>query len=281
MERLNIKLCKYLLGVHKKSTNNAVRGELGRYPILINVLTHATNYYKRISSADSDSLLVLSCTDNETCSYEKSWISIIRRLCTMFNLDNMKTDMSQLYKDKWENLMRAFSTDKDSKLRSYVKFKKNFCIENYILQFPLNLRKNLTKLRISAHNLAIETGRFTKPKKTPIEKRICFNCNIIEDEFHFIFGCEMYETERSNLLKYLQNISTLNFNPSEEAYITIMSCLNGDVEVGRAVCNYVNTSLTVRTQALSEKKEKDIHLRPLITITKSGRHSVRPDRLDL
>ena len=30
IEKLNIKLCKYILGVPKSSTNDAVRGELGR-----------------------------------------------------------------------------------------------------------------------------------------------------------------------------------------------------------------------------------------------------------
>ena len=39
-EKLNVKLCKYLLGTGKYSVNDAVRGELGSYPILIkNIVT--------------------------------------------------------------------------------------------------------------------------------------------------------------------------------------------------------------------------------------------------
>ena len=34
-ETLNVKLCKYILGVGKRSTNLAVKGELGRFPLLI------------------------------------------------------------------------------------------------------------------------------------------------------------------------------------------------------------------------------------------------------
>ena len=30
----SLKVCKVILGVHKKATNNAVRGELGSFPIL-------------------------------------------------------------------------------------------------------------------------------------------------------------------------------------------------------------------------------------------------------
>ena len=37
-EILNIKLCKYILGVNKHATNDAVRGELGQYPVLISII---------------------------------------------------------------------------------------------------------------------------------------------------------------------------------------------------------------------------------------------------
>ena len=35
MEVVHIKFCRYLLGVHRKSCNAVVRGELGNYPLLI------------------------------------------------------------------------------------------------------------------------------------------------------------------------------------------------------------------------------------------------------
>ena len=34
-EKLNIKFCKYILGVNKKTTKLAVLGELGKFPIYI------------------------------------------------------------------------------------------------------------------------------------------------------------------------------------------------------------------------------------------------------
>ena len=43
-----------------------------------------------------------------------------------------------------------------------------------------------TKLRLSNHKLAIETGRYSRPFKKPAE-RICPICNIeMEDEYHFL-----------------------------------------------------------------------------------------------
>ena len=193
---------------------------------------------------------------------------------------SMKTKMLQLYQERWAMLFETFSNDPDSKLRSYAKFKKSFTMENYVLQFPLHFRRNLTKLRISAHGLAIETGRFTKPKK-PIDKRICFHCKQLEDEYHFILKCKLYTSERKNFAEGLKNFCSLNVSPSIECFHVIMSCLNGDAEVGKSVCEFINACCTKRSIALSEKIENDIYLRPPLTITHSGRHCIRPSKLDL
>ena len=48
IEKLNVKLCKYLLGVHRKSTNDAVRAELGRFPLLIKVLHYSHRFLQRV-----------------------------------------------------------------------------------------------------------------------------------------------------------------------------------------------------------------------------------------
>ena len=148
------------------------------------------------------------------------------------------------------------------------------------MQFPLHKRRNLTKLRISAHQLAIETGRYAQPK-TPIDKRICFHCGLLEDEFHFIFQCSLYDEERHILEKSLLNFSELSLVPSDSLFCTLMSCMQGDLEVGETVCNYINTCFEKRTSCLNEKREKEIYLRPQSTITSKGRLSKRPIILDL
>ena len=283
IERLNIKLCRYLLGVHKKSSNHAVRGELGRYPLLITLLHHSFRFYKRLFLSNKfQSLVTISCSDTEVYSYEKSWISVMNKLYKMFNQStSVRTIMLDLYKKEWNNLMLNLSSDPDSKLRTYAKFKNSFNIENYILQFPLHLRRNLTKLRISAHNLAIETGRYTKPIKTPVEKRTCFHCGGVENELHFISICQLFEEERSLFVKSLNEISTIDFVPTNECLSLILSYLNGDIEVCFLVCNYINSCFDKRTLALNEKREREIFIRPKLTITHSGRHSRRPEKMDL
>ena len=57
-------------------------------------------------------------------------------------------------------------------------------------------RKSLAKIRLSAHNLHIQTGRYKRYEKTPIEERLCSYClssNI--DEICFNELSQIYEAE--------------------------------------------------------------------------------------
>ena len=63
----------------------------------------------------------------------------------------------------------------------------------------------LTRLRIAAHRLLIETGRWVKPKPIALEDRKCITCNLIEDEFHSILVCPMYTSFRHYIPKYYTN----------------------------------------------------------------------------
>ena len=61
-----------------------------------------------------------------------------------------------------------------------------------------------------------------------------------------------------------------------------MSGLNGDLEVGRAVCSFVNKCFNLRSELLSyKKKETDVLKRSKSCVTRSGRKSKRPTILDL
>jgi hypothetical protein len=58
-EKLNIRFCKYLLGVNKKSTNIVVLSELGRYPIYLKLITQVPSYWHMLENEPSN--LLKSC----------------------------------------------------------------------------------------------------------------------------------------------------------------------------------------------------------------------------
>ena len=224
------------------------------------------------------SIVRLTCLDTNARNINECWTSAIYKIQHTFPGLALKLNMQTNYKNSWEKFIHDGA--ENGKLRTYSKFKTLFKLENYILQFPLSQRRNLTKLRISAHHLAIETGRYAQPK-IPIDKRICFHCGKIEDELHFIFHCTLYDEERNVLAKSLSDFTNISLVQSDQTFCTLMSCMEGDLEVGEVLCNYINSCFEKRALILSEIKEKEIYLRPKSTITSSGRLSKRPIILDL
>ena len=57
LKKRHINFCKFILQVNNKTTNVALYGELGRYPLYINILKQACKYLNHIQCAPEDSLL--------------------------------------------------------------------------------------------------------------------------------------------------------------------------------------------------------------------------------
>ena len=56
-ENLNIKVCKFLLGLNKKSTNIAVLSELGRLPMFCLIIIAVFSFWHRLEKMPETSLL--------------------------------------------------------------------------------------------------------------------------------------------------------------------------------------------------------------------------------
>ena len=62
-------------------------------------------------------------------------------------------------------------------------------------------RKALSRFIMSSHCLCVETGRWRRPDPIPYERRYCASCrNKIEDEYHMLFECELYDELRNTLV---------------------------------------------------------------------------------
>ena len=56
----------------------------------------------------------------------------------------------------------------------------------------------MSQLKTSSHTLAIEYGRYIRPK-TKIEDHNRSICHVLEDERHFVMDCTINQPERENL----------------------------------------------------------------------------------
>jgi hypothetical protein len=243
---LHVKICKLILGVvNNKATNNAARGELGSYPILITMLGSIKYWWKLNDKCMNGckSLVIDALLENrKLCNTGLfSWSSGLKKTFDLihrvdiwerpniitpnsFN-ETIVSNLKSTYSTLWLNNITNFQT----KLRSYCCFKKSFNSENYVVMFHRSLRAPFSKLRISAHSLMIEKGRHYTPKIEP-QDRLCKLCNLnaVEDEFHFMMICPFYSDLRSKLLTDINEISDVDNLSDNEIFLFLMGATDYD-----------------------------------------------------
>ena len=149
--------------------------------------------------------LLCSLCLNYLC--ENQWLLIIcQRL-----LDQTKQELNLLL-------------DASSKCILYKYIVSNIDLQFYLQKhIPAMFRKCIAKIRLLSHNIFIETGRYTGIDR----KCILCNLNVLEDEFHFVLQCTMYNDLRKKyIMKYFWS------RPSTFKLVQLLS-----VENGKELCN--------------------------------------------
>ena len=134
-------------------------------------------------------------------------------------------------------------------LRTYIKYKSSFVIEPYLYMLKNHkYRVAVAQLRISSHTLAIERGRYARPK-VQICDRTCNVCGILEDEAHFLIRCSLYKRERevlfSNVLKIHPGFSDMS---DENKFVFLLE--NTDQQVLTWVGKFIYKSFKTRAEEL-------------------------------
>ena len=177
-----------------------------------------------------------------------------------FYVDEPACNFPFVYKRLFQQLIDNFNgksfediKDDSSKLRTYALFKTETGMEDY-LQWIKNfrIRSQVTKLRLSNHHLAIETGRHKLPK-VPREERFCVFCpNHVEDEYHFLFKCSALDQLRRRLLDPVTSkISGFQYFPKDIKLKTIFS------DFDFATAKYIADGMELRTFLASKPRKVD------------------------
>ena len=215
-EKVNQKCCRLILGVHKKASRLAVLGELGRHPLLIKSISHCLNYkLNLVKNKDTKSILgnVMVEMGAMADQSQDCWLTRVQKMEKMLNAPTLpgpsrssgkilRADLEQKFEHFWKIKLTEEKIGPDNinhnKLRTYSTFKKNFSLEPYLgLVQNRSQRMHITRLRISAHNLNIERGRY---KGLAIVHRVCKYCQNemnIDDELHFLNKCKTFLTSRN------------------------------------------------------------------------------------
>ena len=256
-EKLHVKFCKLILGVHKKAPNFGVMSELGRFPLHFNLTKTMLQYWFRLENLESSfPILKDAYIVSKQLFAQKipSWYGAIQYILDTFpsmkalalsskNQNQFKYKIKKclrsIYLDSWRSTLLS---NLDGKLRTYTKFKSNFQRECYLsILTNVTQRKNFTRFRISCHQLKIETGRYTG---IPCNLRICPHCNNeeIQDEIHFLFKCPTYHEERSYLYGIVENVCpSFKYLTDVEKLIWVMNAEDKTVLV--AVSKFIINNL--------------------------------------
>ena len=104
---------------------------------------------------------------------------------------NVENTLASTFFQKFQETLLS-----NKKLAVYKEIKNNYLLETYLSEIKdLNKRAAVTKLRLSAHNLPVEIGRYSN---TPKQNRLCTLCNLgeIGDEFHYCMMCPHHEFQK-------------------------------------------------------------------------------------
>ena len=125
----------------------------------------------------------------------------------------------------------------------YDKIKQTFGKELYLdhVANPAS-RYATTKIRISAHDLEIETGRY---KNIPRDKRTCKWCkltlgtdvieadqqlNFVENENHVLFTCDLYSDLRQKLIRVLKSTPISNYPNTNTVQSTLENVNQSNIQ---------------------------------------------------
>lgn len=234
IERIHRKFCKRILNVKLSTNNYALYMELGRYPLIIGRQLRIIKYWFKIANNTNSNCILKSVyrqmlysTENE--QNNNVWTSKVKNLLQRNGFAEVwqypnSVDVKLFLPILKQRLIDSFITQSregirnSSSLSLYKELTITFEIAPYLkLLCNAKYRHTLAKIRLSSHALAIETGRH---RGIPRENRKCTLCNTndIEDEYHFIIVCPLFNNLRN---VYLPNYYTRS--PSMFKFIQLLN----------------------------------------------------------
>ena len=236
IERTHLQFCKNLLGVKQSTQNNFVYGDLGRMSYQSCRYLKIVKYWLKVITKPENKLVNILYTqmksDFEADDSTINWAVLVRKLLCELGFyevwlqqgvgdvnsflsifkQRISDHFRQLWHDELHNSSRALF------YRSVSQFRFQDYLEIVTVK---KFRTALAKLRLSSHRLEVETGRWARPNAIPFSERVCYVCNKLEDEFHFVLECPIYFDirklyinsyyfKRPNMFKMVELFNTTN-----------------------------------------------------------------------
>ena len=177
IEAVHIKYCKYILRVSSSTSNAAVMGELGRYPLYIHYFCRCVKFWFNIIHNNASEPRLRTSMYNNLKRLDDNgrhtWATEIRYLLYRYGFGHVWLNQGvediplflELFKQRLlDTSLQNWHSDvmDNRKLETYSTYKIDFCLETYLtIDMYHKHRIEYTRFRCSSHNLAIEKLRPT------------------------------------------------------------------------------------------------------------------------
>ena len=225
LERVHLKFCKLLLRVKSSTPSCMIYGELGKYPVELDIKLRMVSYWARLltykESKLSSVLYKLLLHFSNGSNLNSPWLKYIENIFNECGLSYIwrdqyflnvtwlkllvKTCLQDQFKQTWySNIQNRCKT------LNYRLFKDNFCFEKYFDILDNRDIFTFCRFRTTNHKLPIEYGRWGNIQRNARICPIC-NSNDIGDEFHYILQCKSLSAQREVCIdkKYLRKFKDI------------------------------------------------------------------------
>ena len=246
IERVQTQFIKRLIGCRIQTSNMMARGEVGRRPLLLDIVKRVigyTNNIKKRTDSTVNTAFVFECNNETTPNFSNFLLKFDIDIPRIF--EKNKSDVRQVCQDAYDRFWWE-QINNSSKASTYVTFKTTIFYEKYFDLIESGGKKtSLTRFRLSNHNLMIEKGRHFKPA-IKREERLCPLCKIeVEDEEHFLLSCLLYSPQRKILERACrENCNTYDSLDKKQKLIFIMS--NENQVILETLSTFIHHSLLLR-----------------------------------
>ena len=189
IDKLHCVFIKQILDVYSKASNWAMLSETNRSSLIPRIMTRMISDWKHLQ--DSPSPVIQETVKLSKALHEKNHnsetITIIAEVLGetddfLASTAQRRSALRRILENQWYSIRVKYSQDK---LRLYTILKERPGFETYLSLNNPKLLQAITDLRISAHNLHIETGRYDR--KIQMERICTLCCEGIGNETHYIF----------------------------------------------------------------------------------------------
>ena len=237
IERIHRKICKRLLNVKLSTNSMSLYAEVGQFPLYIGRYLRIIKYFLKLHQKKQGNCILTTVINMQRLEIETqnntvNWSSKVRKMLNQTGFTDvwlfpesviiesfiplLKTRLRDQYVSEWR-----VNVDSSTSLILYKELKPVFERSLYLDVIDNKKHRNIiAKIRLSSHNLLIETGRHYSISRNERKCALC-NLNDLEDEYHFILKCPFYLEERT---KYIS--SYFSVRPSMHKFLTLLNSNN-------------------------------------------------------